>query len=111
MRKRCFIIAALAFAFGVIMLIFAYPSKYDIEIREANNKAIKKLNDNKYNAAIYIISEDLDYVDVDAPNPVMKGSGYVSFGLTGVLLLVGFIVGPEKKERLIAQPPPLPPHG
>ena len=98
MRKRCFIIAALAFAFGVIMLIFAYPSKYDIEIREANNKAIKKLNDNKYNAAIYIGGEDLDYVDVYAPNPVMKGSGYVSFGLTGVLLLVGFIVGPEKKN-------------
>ena len=34
---------------------------------------------------------------------------YVSFGLTGIMILVGFIVGPEKKERLIAQPPPLPP--
>ena len=96
MRKRCFIIAALAFAFGVIMLIFAYPSKHDIEVRKANNKAIAKVNDNKYNAAIYIGGKDLDYVDVYAPNPVMKGSGYVSFGLTGVLLLVGFISGPKK---------------
>jgi hypothetical protein len=98
MRKRCFIIAALAFAFGVIMLIFAYPSKYDIEVRKTNNMAIAKLNDNKYKAAIYTYSKDLDYVNVNAPNPVMKGSGYVSFGLTGVLLLVGFIVGPEKKN-------------
>ena len=91
MRKRCFIIAALAFAFGVIMLIFAYPSKYDIEIRKQSNEINASIRDAGY-------AYDPDYLDVDAPNPVMKGSGYVSFGLTGVLLLVGFIVGPEKKN-------------
>lgn len=98
MRKRCFIIAALAFSFGVIMLIFAYPSLAEKEVRSYNNMAIAKLNDAKFQAAIYTDVKDLDYVDVNAPNPVMKGSGYVSFGLTGVLLLVGFIVGPEKKN-------------
>ena len=93
MRKRCFIIAGVALIFGLLMMIFSFPSQKELEDRYAYNKSAEKLNN--------WAREDgrrptLSYMD-DGPNSVMLTTSYVSFGLAGVLLIVGFIIGPSKE--------------
>ena len=110
MRKRCFIIAAIALAIGGFFHWHSYPSETLISIGKMLNDGREHLNEKRTERGHHLYGTAFDkYEDPYERDSTDLAISYVSFGLTGIMILVGFIVGPEKKERLIAQPPPLPP--
>ena len=97
MRKRCFIIATLAFVLGIIFNIAAVPSSEEINGRISINKSMQRLDES---AAASPLNEGRSIVRSRplslGPDPLLKGASLGSFTLAGVLLLVGFIAGPKK---------------
>ena len=94
MRKRCFIIAVIALAVGVICHINAYPSKFQIEMRQELNKTSKQAEKNAWE----FFGERYDlYIDPYAPEEELILVRNISFSVAGILLLVGIIIGPPKE--------------
>ncbi|MDA7541011.1 hypothetical protein N8649_02725 [bacterium] len=95
MRKRCFIIAAIALVIGVFFDQRSYPSEMDIMVRE-------KMNDNVElnNEIAEMHGENYRYKREDPyrRDPDAVAISRVSYCLVGVMLLVGFLVGPSKEE-------------
>ena len=98
MRKRCFIIAGLAFALGIILNVVAVPSSEEVESYQEMNKKLRNLQESA-NAGPFSEGRRTDIYQASlGPDPVLMGASLGSFALAGVMLLVGFIAGPKKRE-------------
>tara|TARA_B110000003_G_C16296794_1_gene397218 strand:- start:133 stop:468 length:336 start_codon:yes stop_codon:yes gene_type:complete len=99
MRKRCFIIAAIALAIGGFFHWHSYPDETLISMGESLNRAREKNNERRTQKDHFLYGTAFDeYVDPYERASTDVAISYVSFGLTGVMILVGFIVGPPKEE-------------
>ena len=99
MRRRCFIIAAIALAIGGFFHWHSYPTEIVISIREAVNEATLSNNKRTTQKGHFLYgTARQEYVDPYERDSTDVAISYVSFGLTGVMILVGFIVGPPKGE-------------
>jgi len=97
MRKRCFIIAAIALVVGGYFHVHSYPTEILISIRESLNEAIESNNKRRTQRGHHLYGTAFDeYVDPYERDSTDVAISYVSFGLAGVLLIVGFIIGPPK---------------
>ena len=96
MKKRCFVIGAIFLANGVAFHHASYPEEFIIKIRKKQNDRLEETNEKIRAYGKY--SYRATYQDPYERDSTDLAISYVSFGLTGVLLLVGFIVGPEKKN-------------
>jgi len=100
MRKRCFIIAAIALVVGVFFQWHSYPTEIVIKLRETNNESSanlnKKIRDADRGDRLYGMNYS-EYKDPYERDSTDVAISYVSFGLAGVLLIVGFIIGPPKE--------------
>ena len=100
MRKRCFIIAAIALAIGVYFQWQSYPSEIVIYGRESLNRAKENNNERRRDRDSHLYGTAFgEYVDPYERDPVDVAISRVSYSLVGVMLLVGFIVGPQYKEK------------
>ena len=98
MRKRCFIIAGLAFALGIILNLVSVPSSEDVKFYREMNKSTRKLQE-AVDAGPFSEGRRTDiYQNSLGPDPILMGASLGSFALAGVMLLVGFIAGPKKRE-------------
>ena len=95
MRKRCFIIAAIALVIGAYNHWCSYPDDYNIETGKRINEVLRANAENDEANRYLYRARMVDPYEIDAEDAFI---GNVSLGLAGVLLLVGFIIGPPKKE-------------
>ena len=100
MKKRCFIIAAIAIVVGVICQIQAQPTEALVRIIEQANESNKIINERIENAERGDFNYGRPYESSEDPyatDSTFIVSSYVSFGLAGVLLIAGFVIGPPKE--------------
>ena len=98
MRKRCFIIAAIALVVGGFFHWLSYPTESIIFGRESLNRVRENLNEKRTQRGHHLYGTAFDeYVDPYERDSTDLVISYVSFGLAGVLLLLGFIIGPPKE--------------
>jgi hypothetical protein len=95
MRKRCFIIGVIALVIGVFYQQDSYPDGLIIMYRKESNHGMDKSNETLRSLGR---TSRIEYQDPYERNAESVTISRVSYALAGVLLLVGFIVGPEKKE-------------
>ena len=99
MRRRCFIIAAIALVVGVFFQWKSYPSEIVIYGREAVNRSKKQLDKYRGNRRHPLYGAPRsEYVDPHERDSTDLAISYVSLGLAGALLLGGFIIGPPKEN-------------
>ncbi len=91
MRKRCFLIAVIAAIFGAIMMFVAYPRGHEIKYWEDRARA----------RAIFGSPPDSRRPRPDREQLVVA---YAAFGLSVLLFVGGFIIGPPK-ETTSKSPP------
>ena len=123
MRKRCFIIAILAAVCGAVFFVLAFKDRtlsekekrdaivrYYMSMPEIRAKSVMEQVLEETNIFLMLPKEEesLDALmdKFGLTDPIFEASGtmlasYASFGLAGVLLLVGFIIGPPKKNYLV----------
>jgi hypothetical protein len=99
MRKRCFIIAAIALVVGGFFQWKSYPSEGVIYGSKALNSVKEHLNEKRRERGHHLYGTALDeYKDPYERYPEDVAISRVSYSLVGVMLLVGFLVGPPKEE-------------
>ena len=104
MRWRCFFIAAMALLVGIYYLWSALPSDFVIEQNKKNIRTIREHNESIRNAdtttAVGRTLSSMPLGTIPDDYPIVSSHlniSFVSFGIAGVLLIVGFIIGPPKE--------------
>ena len=100
MPIRCFVIVVIAVLAGCYFQFQAHPSEQAIQWRISGNESARHVN-KELNEMFR--GRNVDYVEKD-PYALDSGyvtASYVSFGVAGVVLLVGFIIGPPKKASSV----------
>lgn len=114
MKKRCFILAAVALLVGSVCLFMSYPSKEDIDFWMKRNRASIEMHEEsierrrEWERRVAADSDrwgwthkppifSISYRDPFEQDSRFIKASNVSFGIGGILLVVGFIIGPEKK--------------
>ncbi len=105
MRKRCFIVATLTFLVAIVLHVRAYRIEHPSDSQRASDaldraseRSIGRLMrgefgaDNGPNFATDLLSMH------DWAYKADWTWTYIAYGASGVLFIVGFIVGPPKKE-------------
>ncbi|MBB81707.1 MAG: hypothetical protein CMN02_12100 [Roseibacillus sp.] len=101
MRNRCFIIAVVALAAGIFFYWRAQTPEWLGDMNVSVNEGARAADRNLNKLFGGVDRQSSDYVDPNpdpyAPDSTLLSVSYISFGLAGVLFLVGFIIGPPKK--------------
>ncbi len=115
MRKRCFILGFIGLVLGGLLHWMSYPTEAEkrerarerdsLRLSEVSDRALRNLAPgsdpfremaNELERQLANNSTD-NSPEIEARKPKFVLGSNISFGLGGVLLIVGFIVGPEKK--------------
>ena len=97
MRKRCFILGFIGLILGGIFSFLSYPRGKILKESEATKAVLLDM----YSTGPFADRDE--YERIKSWDPKARKSKFVlgsniSFGVGGVLLILGFIVGPEKKN-------------
>tara|TARA_R110001592_G_scaffold221571_3_gene476446 strand:+ start:118 stop:459 length:342 start_codon:yes stop_codon:yes gene_type:complete len=105
MRKRCFIIAAIALVIGVAFHHASYPEEIIIKIRKKQNDRLEETNERIRAYGKY--SYRATYQDPYERDSNQQAIGNFAIVLGGVLLIVGFIAGTKKEESIVKEHDPI----